>query len=50
MNNIMMGINSACRNTKYFHNQHQFPYGITPPRVLIVAPDNDGFLPPSVTE
>ena len=29
-------------------NQHQFPYGATPPRVPIVAPNYDDFLPTSV--
>ena len=45
-----MGITSTCRNTALPHNQHQFPYGTTPPRVQILAFDYDGFLPPSVPE
>ena len=31
-----------------YHNQDQLTYGDTPPRVTIVVPDGDDFLPPNV--
>ena len=44
INSIIMGITITCRNTEYQ------PYGTATPRVPVVAPDDDNFLPPNVPE